>query len=107
MKLPAQDEKLKRHLDILEQEVIEADRIVENILTFSRRKQPELRSVDLENLMLSTVNKMSIPKGVIVTYQLAADLPNIQADDLQLGRVFMNIILNASEAMDGGWELII
>lgn len=107
MKLPDKDEKIKRHLDILEQEVREADRIVENILTFSRRKQPELRNVDLENLLLSMANKMRIPSGVIVTYQIAADLPNIQADDLQLSRVFMNIILNASEAMGGRGELII
>jgi CheY-like chemotaxis protein/nitrogen-specific signal transduction histidine kinase len=42
---------------------------------------------------------MSVSKKASLTYDLAADLPAIQADAGQIGQVIMNLVINASESL--------
>ncbi len=46
--------------------------------------------------------EVSISKHVVVTYNLADDLPAIEADASQMQQVIMNLIINASESIEGG-----
>ena len=105
-KLEAKDEKIKRHLEILSEGIIETERVIENILTFSRAKEPALETIDLDGLLSTTIEKANIPKGVEVITEIER-LPSLHADPLQLSGVFTNLILNALEAMEGNGELII
>ena len=42
---------------------------------------------------------MSVSKKATVTYDLAADLPVIEADAAQMCQIIMNLVINASEAL--------
>lgn len=53
---------------------------------------------DLPSLILETVGDMGLPADT-VHYDFAPDLPLVQADPRQLGRVFTNLVKNAWEAM--------
>jgi PAS domain S-box-containing protein len=98
MKLKDKDEKVTKHLLILDELVSDTERIIENILTFARKKQPELEKIDLKNLLLESIDKVKIPEGIALTTQIG-QLPLLDGDPLQLGGVFVNIILNAIQAM--------
>lgn len=106
MKISDKDEKVRRHLGILDEQVMETERIIANILNFSRSKHPELQKTELRSLLLSSIDKVTIPRGI----ELAADLGEagfIQADPVQLGGVFVNMLLNAVQAMEESGKLLI
>lgn len=107
MKIEAEDEKVKRNFDILEKEIVETDRIIENILTFARTKKPQLASLDLKTILLASVNNVQIPERIDIVTRIDEDLPPIQADEIQITRIFVNIILNAIQAMERGGKLTI
>ena len=102
-----QDEKIKRHLDILDEEVAASDRIITDILTFSRAKIPELALVDIPEIIQASLEKLKVPANIEVTRQFEPGLPRIQADEAQLRQVFSNIMVNAIQAMPGGGRLTI
>lgn len=99
MKLPDADEKIKRHLAILEGQAIETNSIIENILMFAATKHPEFKAADLKNILLTSINKVRISEKIKIINQIDEDLPEIQADSIQLAQVFVNIVKNAVEAM--------
>jgi len=103
----AQDEKIKRHLDILDEEVAVSDKMITNILTFGRAKIPELALTDIPEVIQASLEKLKVPANIEVTRQLEPGLPQIQADETQLQQVFSNIIVNAIQAMPGGGRLTI
>ena len=95
------DEKIRKHLEILEERISETDRIIENIMTFAKTQQPELKETDLGNLLRSGLDLLKIPPQIKILVDIPPDLPKVQADEIQLKRVFMNIILNAVQAIEG------
>jgi signal transduction histidine kinase len=99
-----------RDAQIMGEKIEHLNRIVEQILVFARGAEPQLAPVDvnqiLQELGLLTRHKLS-QQMVKARYQLAARLPRILADAAQLHQVFLNLILNAAEAMTKGGELLI
>jgi signal transduction histidine kinase len=58
--------------------------------------------------ILTLLNGEAIRSSVAMRTDLAADLPDVMADRVQLQQVFMNLMLNAIEAMkDSGGELTV
>lgn len=102
-----EDEKVKKHLEILEEEVNISDRIITDILTFGRMKTPQLSKTDIAEIINESLAKTKVPKKIEVAIELDSGLPRIMADGTQLRQVFFNIILNAIQAMDRGGRLTI
>ena len=84
------------------------NRIVEQILDFARSTEPKLTPVNvnelLDDLSLLTRHKLK-QQNVELVRRLAADLPEIMADAMQLEQAFLNLILNAVQAMPQGGRL--
>lgn len=98
-----QDEKIKKHLDILDDEVIASDKIITDILAFAKVNPPQLILIDINNVVDASLEKLNIYENIDINKQLATNLPRIPADKTQLQQVFSNIIVNAIQAMpDGG-----
>ena len=86
----------------------EVDRIcglVNDLLSFAR---PSIHNVSSENINEVVENIARIletqakERGVQICRQLAPDLPKIWIDKEQLKQVFMNVILNAIQSIEGG-----
>ncbi|MEK6564678.1 MAG: ATP-binding protein [Candidatus Omnitrophota bacterium] len=107
LKLEAKDEKIKRHLEILDEQVVETEAVIENILTFSKTKHPELRQVNLKDVILKSLSKLKMPEGIKLSLEVIADDFTVEVDPLQMGGIFVNIILNAIQAMDDNGSLLI
>ena len=101
------DEKIKRHLDILEEEVGISDKIISDILLFGRMKEPQLEKTNLNNVIVNSLNKIIIPENVDVVFDSINSLPEIMADGGQLAQVFTNLITNALQAMLNGGKIIL
>jgi len=99
LKLQDKDEKIKQHLGILEQEIANTERLIDNITTFARNKIPQFKPVDLEGLLSRSIKKLQIPDTIEVATKIEKGLAPVQADEIQLSCVFNNIILNSLQAM--------
>ncbi len=86
------------------------NRIVEQVLDFARTTEPRFQPTDvnqvLEDLGLLIRHKLT-NQNIRWIKKLDSDLPKIMADPTQLEQVFLNLTLNAVEAMPNGGELII
>jgi len=90
-------ESIFEDLEIIESSARSILNIKEDILGPARERKIE--AVSLPELLESTIASMGIPEGAVRTI-FARDLRPVQADRTQLGRVFINLIKNAMEAME-------
>ena len=86
------------------------NRIVEQILDFARTTEPRFQSTNvnqvLDDLGLLIRHKLTNQR-IRWVKKLDPELPTIMADPTQLEQVFLNLTLNAVEAMPAGGELVI
>ncbi|MFH1753038.1 MAG: ATP-binding protein [Candidatus Omnitrophota bacterium] len=101
------DEKVKKHLSILEEEISISDRIIDDILTFGRLKEPVLSEHKVNDIIKRSIERSRIPGNITVELKLGRELPAITVDPDQLMRVFSNIITNAIQAMGKSGSLTI
>lgn len=71
------------------------------MLAYSGKGKFEIKPVDLNDIVreISHLLEVSISKSVVLKYELANNLPAIEADGTQLRQIVMNLITNASEAI--------
>ena len=86
------------------------NRIVDRVLDFARGAEPHLEEVNVNQvlddlLMLTRVKLRSA--GIELFRELDSDLPVLMADATQLEQAFLNLTLNAVEAMPEGGRLSI
>jgi two-component system NtrC family sensor kinase len=99
--------KKSHHYENLKKIVKETSRckdIVRGLLEFARPKEPEMTLININNAVdrsLAIVEGQTIFQNITLDKTYASELPKIVADESQLQQVFMNIIINAAEAMDG------
>jgi len=86
------------------------DAIVDRIVNFARNAEPQMGQVNihelLEDLALLTRHKLQ-HLHITLEQNLSTDLPKVRADATQLSQAFLNLILNAAEAMPDGGTLTI
>ncbi len=95
---------------IIDEKIEHLNRIVEQILDFARTKEPEFAPVNLNDLIMELgllVRHKLKNQNVQVTQKLRADLPSVFGAATQLEQAFLNLILNAAEAMPEGGTLTI
>jgi signal transduction histidine kinase len=84
--------------------------IVEQLLDFSRMSVTEKTLVDINsfiNRLLVLFNYPMSKKNIVIVNELADDIPPIYIDENKMSQVFMNLIINALQSMDGGGTLTI
>ncbi|MFQ5834988.1 MAG: ATP-binding protein [bacterium] len=105
--LPQKKEDVKRHFQIMEAEINRCETIINNLLEFSRRSDQELELIDVNqllNITLSLVEKDLFVKDIKLTKELEQN-PTIRANADEIKQVFLNLILNATQAMPHGGRL--
>jgi len=92
-------------LKLLDRQIDIANRIVTDLLDFTRIKPPSRKRVDLNALVRESLSWVQMPEGMKVTADLNGDTARVKIDAEQVGRAFANIISNAVQAMNGKGEL--
>ena len=101
-------EESKDYLRRIQKEIERINRIVRELLDFSRPSKSEIREVDLNKVIENTLSLLSYQKdfrNIETQLELHTSLPRVEGDESQLSQVFINIILNAVDAMPLGGSL--
>jgi two-component system, NtrC family, sensor kinase len=98
------DEKLSSLLDKITRQTFRASEIVNNLLNFSRTSAAEFSDINLNKIISDTLALLEHQlktARVSVETQLDHDLPVIHGNAGKLQQVFLNLFLNAKDAMSG------
>jgi len=96
------NETRNRHLTMLHQQARRATEIVQNLMYFSRPPAPGKSEVNLSELVDRTLHlhAYSLRKNnITVDFLMEQNLPQVAGDPHQLMQVFLNLILNAEQAI--------
>jgi PAS domain S-box-containing protein len=80
-------------------------KIVEGLLDFSRQREPESNPLDLNAIIENTfalIENQTIFQNIKVIKNLAPNLPPVSGDSSQLQQVFIDLAINATQAMKAG-----
>jgi two-component system NtrC family sensor kinase len=102
-------EKFRGYLSTMGREVERTSAIVFNLLDFTRPKEPNRKVVDLQKVLeesLSLVQNIARRNNIEVRQEMSP-LPEVHSDPAQVKQVFLNLLVNACEAMEDGGVLTV
>ena len=95
-------------LRILQEQADRIAKITQNLLYFSRQREPERRRIDLGEIVTQTLGLLEREltlDNIELDLKLAEGLPPVSADQHQLQQVVLNLLTNARDAMPKGGRL--
>ena len=99
MSLPDANDTIREYLDIIENETRASDKIVTDLLDFTRIKSLDRQPVAVSELVRQTLERYPAPPSVEVTLEIAPDLPPVYADPQHILQVLGNLTVNACQSM--------
>jgi two-component system, NtrC family, sensor kinase len=99
---------LKEGLDIIVHETIRCRGIIQELLDFSREREPEKTLVNINDVIGKAMNILENEfrlNRISVETELSDDLTSSFLDENQMEQVFVNLLINAVEAMDDGGRI--
>ena len=103
-----EDKRLTPLLERITQQTFRASEIANGLLNFSRTSTTEFRETDLNQVIrdtLTLVEHQMKTARITVAMELSGELPRIHGNPGKLQQVFLNLLLNAKDAMPQGGEL--
>ena len=104
------DDPRREDVDVMVKETIRCREIVKRLLDFAKQTKPQKRMASInaliDNIVLLVRNQTSF-RNITITRHLSDGIPDLLVDPDQIQQVFINIILNAAEAMTKGGSLTI
>ena len=102
----------QRHADVVAEmrhQVTRLTNTMESLLSFARPPRARLRTTNVHGALEKVLFLVAQQRrgGTVLSTELGKDLPPVLADPSQLEQVFLNICLNACQAMGGQGRLVI
>ncbi len=107
---PAELKKYVEYTNIVKEQGYRCKQIAQNLLQFARRKKVEMVSVDVNKIIEETLGLAQYHMRKVqikLIRHLDPHLPRIIAEPNQLRQVFLNMVINARDAMEKGGTLTI
>jgi signal transduction histidine kinase len=101
-------ETTEKNLDLILQQTERITKFIQQLLGFVRRKKPEQKPLAFPDVLDATLDFLTHPiqkQNVRVFRTVQPSLPPVLGDPDQLQQAFLNLLLNAVQAMPRGGEL--
>jgi len=100
------DGKIKEMLEIIEKDVVRSNKIISDLLDYSKDLQLELKEASFKQIINEALITVGIPENIDVVNEVNSEL-KMKIDIEQMKRVFINIIKNAIDAVSDGGKIVI
>lgn len=110
LKIPNLDDQTRKLLSLLEDSAKRGANLVQQVLSFSRGTEGQRVILQIGHLLSDVVNlaQRTFPKSIEISTAIPTrELWTISADTTQIHQVFMNLFVNARDAMPNGGSLAI
>lgn len=100
----------KEDLEVIVNETNRCKRIVKGLLDFARQTEPDKAPSDINEVIEKSIDLISHQasiQSIRIEKKIKPDIPRIMIDKGQIQQVFINILLNAIEAMPQGGTLTV
>ena len=97
------DPKYQRHLQMIFKSAERCQKIVQSLLTFARRRQPERKLISINKIITDVLEIVSYQlrtNNIEAKSELGTDLPCVVGDEHQIQQVILNLINNARQAIE-------
>lgn len=99
------DEKNVKDIKLILEQTYRIAKIMNDFLGMAKPVEPKIEPTDLKSVIEHTLNFMKnrfILSGVKIRKEFADDIPLVNIDSTQMEQVFLNLAINAIQAMEGG-----
>ncbi|MGC8654280.1 MAG: hybrid sensor histidine kinase/response regulator [Candidatus Kryptoniota bacterium] len=106
-KLRDNPDRFSKSLDAVTKAAKRGANLVKQLLTFARKVEVITESVRVNDIIIELCDflRETFPKTITFSLELDDNLPSIHADPNQLHQVFLNLCVNARDAMPSGGKL--
>lgn len=105
-----ENKELQSYINSALQGVERISKLIDVTLGFSRQTQTVIENVNLNSIIISTVDLMNHllkKKEISITFNLKNDLPEIKADSKHIQQILINLISNSIDAIENKGKIII
>lgn len=95
------DPKVEKHLKIIESEIARADRLISDILSYSRACEPAAETKGVDAIVEAALKSYAAPEGCKTDFKSGAKDAAVKADPKLVGDALKRLLDNAFDAMDG------
>jgi signal transduction histidine kinase len=99
MVLEQSSPEVRDYLGILRRQVSLSEKIITDLLDFTRHRPPNAGPIDLAQVVREQLERLG-PLRVLLDNGIPADLPRAWADGVQVGQIVFNLLTNAAQAME-------
>ena len=101
------DVKITKNFKVIDEEINQANSIIEEILGYARTREQILTTIDLSLYAREILSSYPIPQNIqLTTYFYSEDLP-VTIDTEEMKQALRNIVANAIEVMPDGGMLVV
>lgn len=105
--LASQPQNIHEYLEILQQQITLSEKIVGDLLDFARSKPPQRSPTDVAEATRAQLARLGAGDAAQIDTDLPRDLPPVLVDPVQLGQIVLNLLTNATQAVDGKGRVVV
>ncbi|MEE8413722.1 MAG: ATP-binding protein, partial [Dehalococcoidales bacterium] len=105
--LGEQEPRVMEFLDIVDGEINSSEKIINDLLGFSRVGKPSAWLTHIERVIEDAISHIPIPENIELDKKLDTDLPEVEVDKDQIRQVLMNLLTNGVQSMPEGGRLTV
>jgi two-component system nitrogen regulation sensor histidine kinase NtrY len=99
-KIDDSDKNFSNYLNTITKQIHDIEYLLNEFSDFARMPKPILKKIDLNNIIIRTINLNELPESeIIFIFKKEKQSLNINGDEEQLNRVFINLIKNSIESI--------
>jgi signal transduction histidine kinase len=102
-----QEPRVMEFLDIVDDEINTSNKIINDLLGFSRVGKPAVTPTTVSKVIKDTLARVAVPENIELEEKLGSDAREIAVDPEQVQQVLINVITNAVQAMPEGGRLTV
>jgi signal transduction histidine kinase len=106
MSLKDHDPEVLETLAIMEHDILESDRVIQELLDLARPKSPMRRRVKASEVAEAAIVRTGVPDSIVVVRHFEEEVP-LHVDPQQMAMALSSLVQNAVQAMPGGGTLTI
>jgi signal transduction histidine kinase len=102
------DETEREHIVLSQEGIAQIEKFIKELLGFTRASELMRERFALETVLDGALKLLREPfqaKGIVLRKTVARDLPAVAVDGDKMRQVFLNVLRNASEAVEPGGEI--